>query len=414
MKFLRFLLILAVLLVAAVVVVNFIMDRRAEPSVSQGSAPSDSTAASQTTEPTAPSEPAAQTMPMNQLRPVGSFHEGLLIAQRKSDDAVVCIDHLGQIRFTMEAGYMPYKLVSSRFYNGLALVCPNGDSSKLHLCKADGTIVRPEEFGGTEFVFAPLSLPAQQERFFADGFIMVSDGERMGLLDSDLNLLVPLSVEYRQTVLRFASGIEWDTELYYGVGYFLSQNGYLNIRTCQQGSISELQDRPGFASDYWSELWGANTIMFLDGLSDGLVVTLNLADYVAPLMEVGASIPTPVFQDGYAPLLAIQDAGNTFTLVDESGRLCFEPVDVFGDSCVYDSASGQYCVAGMDGAGELLIQIFDKGGENYSYRYPVPADAEHTTATLEDGVILICNRFSEDRTYDISWELFNLNFEPLY
>lgn len=417
MKFLRFLLILAILLVVAVVVVNFIMDQRKEPPITQSTAPSDSVEASQSTEPpepTVPSEPEAQILPMDQLLPLGSFHEGLLIAQRKSDDAVVCIDGTGLIRFTMEPGYLPHKLVNSRFYNGLTLVCPGGDTSRLHLCKTDGTIVRPEDFGGTEFVFGPLSLPAQQERFFADGYIMVTDGERMGLLDSDLNLVVPLSAEYRQTVLGFASGIEWEAEIYYGGGCFLSKNGYLNIETCEQGAISELESLPGSASDYWSALWGANTIMFLDGLGEGLVVALNLSDYVGPLMAGGASIPTPVFRDGLAPLLSIHADGNNFTLVDESGNLCFEPVEVFGDSCVYDSANGLYCLSGMDKAGDLVIRIFDRNGQKFSHRYPIPAEAEHTTATLEDGVILICNRFSEDRTYDVSWELFDLNFEPLY
>lgn len=435
MKFLRFLLVIVLLLGLAVVVVNFMMDRRGGTIVpsqtengestvssdptepSENAEPSESTAPTISDDTTAPSDPPAEVLPMDQLRPMGSFHENRLFVERKSDGAVLCIDKQGQILFKLQSGYVPYRLSNSRFYNGLAIVSTNTQESMLHLCTADGRIIRPEDFGGTEFWFGPLSSAAQQERLFADGYIMVVNGNRMGLLDSNLSWVVPMSMEYRQQVLGFAAGMtdaDLEVEIYYGGGMLLSKAGYLDLLTGQKGLITDLPVVPGYKSDYWRALWGANTIMYLNNLSEGFVLALNMEAYLGPLMESGASVPKPLYKDGLAGILAIQDTGNSFVLMDEDGGLCFEPVQVLGDTFVYDSATGLYCVSGNDGAGVLHIQIFDKNGLVNSYTYSIPEGSEHSVASLEDGVLMICNRFGESQSYETLWELYSLNFEPLY
>lgn len=409
MKFLRFLLVAVLILGLAVIAVNFIMDRRGTPGGTETSLPTESGGA-EATDPSQPTQPQIPVLPMSDYRCAGSFHEGKLLVERKSDAALVCIDQQGKILFELESKYRPYQLVHSRFYNGLALITTGED---ILLCTADGRVLSPGEFGGKEFLFAPLALPSQQERFFADGYILVSDDDRFGLLNSNLEWAVPMSQSYRQSVMTFAAGIAeagWDTELYYGGGCFLSKAGCFNIITCETGGISQLPERPGHDSDYWTEMWGANTLMFLDDLCRELVLGVDLGSYVKPLMEAGSSIVLPVYEDGYAGVLSVGDGGNLFTVVDEQGQTCFEAVSVFGETVSYDHTGGYYCVAGDDGTGHLKISIFNTEGLLSEYSWPIPSDAVAVEAAVEDGVILIRICFENDEAVC----LYNMDFLPLY
>lgn len=411
MKFLRFLLIFALVIVAAIAGINYVMSNREGDNLPSG--PQMEESSEPTVSETEPLLPPVPVVPMEDINPLGSFHEGLLLVQRKSDGIVLCMDKQGKVVFELESGLQPYSFAHSRFYNGLTVLAEQSDPTRLVLCDSTGTLFRPEAFGGSAFQLSPLSLPTQQERMFADGYIMVTDGDRLGLLDRDLQWAVPMSASYRQAVMAFTAGIAdvgWDTEVYYGGGYFLSKAGYFNIITCETGHISELPERPGHSSDYWAEMRGANMLMFLDDLSQEVTLGVDLGGYVKPLMEAGAYIVPPVFEDGYAGVLAIGDGGNLFTVVDEQGQACFEAVSVFGETVSYDHTGGYYCVAGDDGTGHLKISIFNTEGLFSEYSWPILPDAVAVEAAVEDSVILIRIHYENDEAVC----LFNMDFLPLY
>lgn len=353
---------------------------------------------------------------MSDLRPVGTFREGRLFVMRKSDGATVCIDKEGHIQFQLPEGYSPYFLGGGGFYNGLAVVqktVEDTNEPQVHLCKLDGTLVTPEEFGGVRFLFSQSMIESQQERFFADGYIMVEGSGQLGLLDSDLQWLVPMSAEYHAQISDFVQENTeegWGAEFYYDSGRFLSARGSMDIQTGCGTEFCLLDFETAYPSDFWVEWRDSSTIMFQDGLSEDGKMALKLEGW----LDAGDQIPRFTFEDGCAGVVKIREVGNTFTVIDEDGRQLFLPVRVEGEDCDYDPCSKLYCVDGIDQTGELVIQLFDTNGMKYEYVYDVPEAADHCSATVEDGVIMVCVRYDDELEIGVMWELFDLEYNKLY
>lgn len=366
---------------------------------------------------TAGSEGKPSTLPviaMSDLHPVGAFHEGLLFVERKSDGAVYCIDKDGQIRFRLPEGYVPDSTFGGRFYNGLAVVQAEGPEGHYAvLCQTDGTILTPQQFGGAQFLFSQTVLTDQQQRFFADGYIMVAAEGQLGLLSSELEWIVPMSAEYASMIGAFVEANTeegFGTEFYYDAGRFVTASGYVDVRTGHTGDTEQVKELLTHPSEFWVEWRDSSTIMFQDALSGDGAMALQLSGW----LEDGDQIPSFTFEEGSAGVVTVREEGNTFTVIDESGKRLFDPVKVYGDEYSYDCASGIYCVSGIDAAGDLLIQLFDVHGAVDTYLYDVPDDALHSSATVEDGTILVCVRYSEELQDAFVWELFDLKYDLLY
>lgn len=367
-----------------------------------------------TTEPSTQADPdsAVPVLDMSDLLPVGTFREGRLLAQRRSDGAIVCIDKNGHILFQLPDGYGPYHVGDGGFYNGLALVSRSADG-QMHLCTKDGKIVTPASMGVDRFLLSESVLESQQERFFADGYIMAEKDGQLGLLDSSLEWVVPMSEAYRRSIDAFVqknTDADWGAEFYYDSGRFLSSLGMIDIVTGLEEGIPLDRGDLAYPSDFWEEWRDASSIMFQDGLSRDGVMALKLEGW----LEDGVRVPTFSYVDGYAGVVTIADGSSVFTVIDEQGHRCFEPVTIYGSGYDHDPTTGLYCIHGTDQSGDLLIQIFDRKGLRYEYRYRIPEAAEHCSATVQDGVIMVCVRYDVDTGDGISWELFDLSFRLLY
>ncbi|MBQ7344839.1 MAG: hypothetical protein IJW45_02095 [Oscillospiraceae bacterium] len=367
-----------------------------------------------TTEPSTQADPNSgmPVLEMSELLPVGTFREGKLLAQRRSDGAIVCIDKKGHILFQLPDGYGPCHVGDGGFYNGLALVSRSADG-QMHLCTEDGKIVTPASLGADRFLLCQSILESQQERFFADGYIMAEKDGQLGLLDSSLQWVVPLSESYWQSIDGFVqrnTDADWGAEFYYDSGRFLSPLGMIDIVTGLEEGIPLDRSDLAYPSSFWEEWRDASSIMFQDGLSRDGTMALKLEGWLAH----GVRVPTFSYVDGYAGVITIAGEASAFTVIDEQGERCFDPVAIYGSGYDLDPVTGLYCIDGADQSGDLLIQIFDRKGLRYEYRYRIPEAAEHCSATVQDGVIMVCVRYDVDSDDSISWELFDLSFRPLY
>lgn len=358
--------------------------------------------------------PVAQDMvSMEDIKPLSRVQEGKLFIQHKSDGRVLCIDRDGKILFRLEQGYLPDDLGGGGFCNGLALVSSEDDPARVCLCTQDGTIVTPERFGGEQFLFTHSAIRLQQARFFADGYIMVQGEDGLGLLDASLQWVVPMSMAYLDLNQTFAQEHDpdgWGAELYYDDGRLLAPDGYVDLVNGQlvDGLPGDLAlEHP---SDLWLEWRQGTSIKFQDPLGLSRPWALELDDW----MNGTKKIPTLSFQDGYAGVLRSGEDGNTFGVIDEEGRYRSQPVWVVGTTFSYDRQTGMYCVDGIDDQGRSAIQIFTVDGLVYDHRYPLPQGAEHCSAQLQDGVIVLCIRYGADRAEGVEWVLLDLELQPLF
>lgn len=368
----------------------------------------------------------SNVVPMSDLESYTDFREGLIFVTRKSDGRICCINKEGEIQFelsNMQGNYYaPYVWLHSGFYNGLAIVCSYVDDSvsyELHLCKADGTIVKPQDLGCDEFL---LTFSALCEELFHDGYILASSGNKMGLLNSNLEWIKPLSEEYYSLIMNYISENTEDelVSFYYGQDMFLSPKGYLNIVTGEAGEIGEIEASLEQPSDFWELSTGDGTVYFRNELYEDWIYPLDLShlygDYIKGLdyLEQYEVLPAFGFHDGIADVMVNLDGQHLFSLVNEQGEQILPPTQVKGDNCCYDDITKTYCVYGQDEKGDLVMELFNEGGKISEYVYDVPDYADHASTSVEDGVIMICVRYEKDGQYEYDWEFYDLDYKLLY
>lgn len=366
---------------------------------------------------------------MSDLMPYTDFREGFIFVTRKSDRRICCINKKGELQFELSNSrgsyYEPENWLNSGFYNGLAIVNLYDEDFMIadeHLCKTDGTIVKPEDVGCDDFLLSPSSISQANVQLFSDGYILASSGKKMGVLNSDFEWIKPLSEEMYSTIQNYISeNTEDDTaSFYYGQDMFLSPKGYVNIITGETGKIEEVEASLKHPSDFWVFACGDGSVRFKNELYEDWRDALDLShlygDYIKGLdyEQRGETLPAFGFDDGVADVLLNVNGQHIFSLVNEKGEQILSPTQVKGDTCCYDNITKVYCVYGQDQNGELVIELFNTQGKINEYTYSVPDHAEYAGVSYEDGVIMICVRYDKNGETEYDWKFFDSNFKLLY
>lgn len=336
---------------------------------------------------------------------VTGYSEGLAFVKEKyGSDKTNCIDKNGNIIFSIEniSGSD-----NSGFHNGWAMLKEydtESGKSKYILCDKLGNIKTAEELGGNSFIF--------NQEAFEDGYILVKKTttnyqgsiDELAVFNAELEKNVDFSEEmyerYNQDWRFYYKGFLYDYDL--------------NCLNLQTGAVGFLGDDLFFnvTLDNKSDLWDSNDDFYYDFRD------LNKI----PILYKDDNAYSYAFVDGYAGVIfSVKDSQvgerNYFTIMDENGDYCFEPIETFGLINRHYSRTnknGVFVVYSTNiSDNKHAIQVFDKTGRigymefemHYSYLLEV---------LLSDGVICvrIAPTFSKD--YKTVVGVYNTKLEPLF
>ncbi len=351
------------------------------------------------------------------LRLYSVYNEGLAWAIYNNEQ--VCIDKQGKIVFKLPNGYYFNQMFLYGFNNGIAVIIEldQANQMKLCLCREDGTIIKPEDVGATEFAVAPSRSAEINWDMFHDGYILAYNSVyddngalsamEAGILSPKMEWIVPLSNSFYNTIMPYNK-----MSLTYHSGYILALGDkYLDLRTGRESKdFSELYFAPDveYVSDFWVGCSGNPCDVYDD--RDGAMIN---RESVLDLSGYGMINRDFTFVKGIAPVVLGQESECKFTLLREDGSLCFEPVRIKDDYQIsYDSEMELYLVSQISTTGHMVLDIFDVTGKVKSHTLDV-SEYTSSSASLSDGVIWVVS-YSEENEAGRRDNLLTTDFKPLF
>lgn len=300
------------------------------------------------------------------------YHEGLMFITTSEPSSykqkISCIDKKGKTIFTIDA-----VAIISGFHNGLALVAEDSGRYDYEyvLCDKTGKITTPQQLGGDTFVM-------NKTEIFEDGYILVKKTttsyqgsvDEMAVFNSKLEKIVDFSSELYDWYKNDYS--------YNGTSYY---NGYLfdggitkKVLDLRTGKRTEnlLEWAKNLELRNKTDLWIFNDDFIYDYRDQ---VTANTYDPVlSPIIDLSSydnmriisqtPIKSPGYVDGYAALVFdTRDSNggwcNYFTIMDENGNFCFEPLETQGVIQELKSDNGVFALLTQKG----YVEVYDQSGK---------------------------------------------------
>lgn len=360
------------------------------------------------------------------------YSEGLMFVDTTQltmeNHTISCIDKKGKIIFEIEASY-----VISGFYNGFALVM----QEKAVLCDKTGKVITAGELGADSFIY-------DRTEIFEDGYILAKrvtttfqgSVDEMAVFNSKLEKTVDFSKElYDQYINHFS----YNGTMYYDGYLFGVVESYLDLRTgTLYDDISELSSKLNCENN--SDLWLAA------GRYNGTFSVANDEEYfiydyrdrlssdeyhptITPVIDLSEYAETATvcsmnklgdrgYVDGTAALqFVVQDSErgviNYFTIMDESGSFCFEPIETKGTINNVKNENGIYVLQTYyyTSNGEIAenIEVYDRSGFIGSLK----CDHSLVDFDIGDGVIHVEMGYF-DNAYKSYANIFTTELKPLF
>lgn len=291
------------------------------------------------------------------------------------DGDAYCIDKKGYVLFKTNADFYD----NSLFENGMALLSVDGDYA---ICDEKGKITRPEDVGATKF----------HECFFEEGYIIAEVNEytysstvnKMGIMNTKFEWVVEPSEELYNE-MRYESKLCYNDMIFYGITSYSDKN-YVDLKTGKIVKVEELSLQ--IPSSMWE--WDSGSGKYVEKITRKTVLGLPYDNIYS----------TTDFINGKSAVEFYNYDANKhyFTLVDESGKLLFEPKEFEGD-LMFDGnnimCSNNIKMAVYDLQGNLLCQ---KEYDSYN------------TWKVSDGVIMRINSAG----FSLECSFYDMNLEPLF
>jgi len=304
---------------------------------------------------------------------VGSpFTEGLAYVQYESyPNVTYCIDKSGNVIFELDDTF-DLKILQGfnymKFENGLSLTFHN------YICDSKGNITHPEDVGVTNFY----NVAFGGKYILADVVVsnFESSSQKMGVMDFSFNWIVEPTEEiydafYERTLV---SANNYSFYTYYED--FLYHDGLcLNLKT---GEITDNVDVPVSSEDFISQQ--------------------ELADKYATMQRMSAIV------NGKAAIFFYnQDTEKSYvSVIDNKGNLLYTPTEIGINIYRYEFDGENIVIADAPWGSEIKLEAINSKGNCTAFNTKTLPYTSHTW-TLQDGVILIDNKYY----YDI-------NFDPLF
>lgn len=304
---------------------------------------------------------------------VGSpFTEGLAYVQYKSyPDVTYCIDKSGNVIFKLDDTF-DLKILESynymKFENGLSLTFHN------YICDSKGNVTHPEDVGVTNFY----NVAFGGKYILADVVVSSFDSssQKMGVMDFSFNWIVEPTEEiydafYERTIV---SANNYSFYTYYE-DFLYHDDLCLNLKT---GEITDNVDVPVSSEDFISRQ--------------------ELADKYATMSRISAIV------NGKAAIFFYnQDTEKSYvSVIDNKGNLLYTPTEIGINIGRYEFDGENIVIADAPWGSEIKLEAINSKGNCTAFNTKTLPYTSHTW-TLQDGVILIDNKYY----YDI-------NFDPLF
>lgn len=309
-----------------------------------------------------------------------------------------CINKRGEILFTVTNTFLNSP---SPFYNGLSVVPMMIDGESVYcICDEKGHITKPSDVGATEFLIMSDYEVGNSHNLFEDGYIFAKKTEATfsgsSVTAAILNSSLEIVAGYTEEILAL---YEDYINSYYYNGYLYNGQKVLDIKAAKEiDDVSAFLSsfKPNHASDMWEYDW--HSFVYYDILASTHTVTLDLSKYSETISQMY------LFENGKAPLV-FESAGKAFfTVINEDGSFCFEPVELSGHSgCAVKSYNGKYLIISTTG-NKYLLETFDVNGKI--------AEAEIKIEGLSPSV-----KFCDDVVHIRSTDMdcyYSIELEPLF
>lgn len=310
-----------------------------------------------------PSDDLKNKIDVSKITSSTAFSEGkawVRYGKITSDEytTLYCINKNGEILFTVDNTNISSPLP---FHNGLSVVPFIIDEKVVYcICDENGNITKPSDIGATEFLIKSDYEEGNTHNLFEDGYIFAKKIEATfsgssvtaALLDSSLEIIAG----YTEEVLDL---YEEYIHSYYYNGYLYNINDYKVFDVKAGKEIEDVSSfissfKPKYASDMWEYNW--ESCVYYDSLASTFTVTLDLSEYSETISQMY------LFENGKAPLVFESADIAFFTVINEDGSFCFDPVELSGNSgCTVKAYNDKYLV--VSGGNGYMLETFDLNGK---------------------------------------------------
>ena len=327
-------------------------------------------------------------------------------------NTVYCINKNGEILFSLDLGG---NVTASSFHNGLsALEIPEIGHRAYAFCDDSGNVIHPSDVGATEFL-NPIQYqngaPAGTQSF-RDGYIFAkkvdvtfnSSTTTMAVYNFNMEKII----DYSEELLAFFNLNNTYDSVYTYVNGFLClphENKYLDLKNNQIKTEQEFQ--AVCTSNEW--IYNSYNYSYLHPITEESV--LDLSQYANSIYAAYG------FKNGKAPIV-FQSAGICFyTIINDDGSFCFDPVQVPDDwnsSLRIQEYNGKYLCSEsfLSGKNECRFILFDAAGNTIKEYTLNHSESALYSTSFSDGVIMV-KIFNVNR-YAYSYKYYTMDFEPLF
>ena len=329
-----------------------------------------------------------------------NYSEGFAFAEVSDNlSKAYCIDKQGVIQFTLN---IHVALQISGFYNGISVF--GGSTDSVYICNTEGVVTTPQDLGGDTILVYPELESRASNQLFRDGYFFVKrttttftgSTDEAALFNSNLEMIRDFSTDLYGIYEEFLVAACFDGYLYESDVVFDASTG--ERITDLAALIETLQ--PEHPSDFWV----SNDLCYYDLLGSKEEPVLDMTQYAETIYDYSD------FEDGLAYMVFKSADTYFFTVLQENGEFCFEPIvldGAAGASVRY--SDGKFLVVTpqyVDGERFVNYIIFDETGKVTEYCDTSKED--YYTFDYSDGVVFI-NFYMKNITL-----IFDSNFGPLF
>lgn len=366
------------------------------------------------------------------------YSEGLaFVAKGKHGFNPTCIDKNGNELFSFESG-----TVLSGFNNGWAILSKwdyEEQKDVIFLCDKNGNIKTAEDLGGDALVY--------REGAFEDGYIFVEKTttnyqgsvDELAIFNSKLEKTVDFSKELHYYCF---SDDDYYNRWYYNGYLIINDAGYIDLKN---GKFALIE--PGFyenlplknKTDFWdageryngrfSSANGEEYFIYDELYLKELLISeyhptitplIDLSDNKSIRLSSRNEATGGAFIDGYAgAVFEVADSqvgGRTyFTMMDENGDYCFEPIETNGIVEQIKGENGVFILYNVNKArNKASVEVYDKSGRIASIEFEVNY-YHYFNIYFSDNTI--CLRYApwSSANADKTWiGVYNTKLEPIF
>lgn len=301
---------------------------------------------------------------------ISPFSEGkaFIRGDLLTNSSFKCIDKKGNILF--EIPQSSADAVIFGFHNGIAAVKPvGGVSGEVKLYDDKGKEISPETVGGTYFL-GITDIYGIYEKMYKDGYIFVIKNttdftgsvSELGIVNSKMEMLVDFSEEFYKKYAYFNNSYDYYDGLYIrkikkdDEIYVYTALNLKNGKETEYSTLEELYKSENIVRRA-SDDWVAATNGYKNGNGE-LVLDLSqytnafFGDFVNGLAYVTFKVQESTGKAKYY-----------FTVIDETGKFKFEPVELKGDLNYSGYTGYQY----PDVVDKLVTRMDEDSIENSEY-----------------------------------------------